>query len=55
MGCFYRVLGNTVDGSGLGLSIVAEIAQQHHAVIAITDGSPGHATPGVCFTVRFLR
>jgi two-component system sensor histidine kinase TctE len=52
---FYRVLGNTVDGSGLGLSIVAEIAQQHHAVIAITDGSPGHATPGVCFTVRFLR
>jgi two-component system sensor histidine kinase TctE len=52
---FYRVLGNTVDGSGLGLSIVAEIAKQHHAVIAITDGSPGHATPGVCFTVRFLR
>jgi len=35
---FYRVLGTHIDGSGLGLSIVREIASQHHASVHIADG-----------------
>jgi two-component system sensor histidine kinase TctE len=55
---FYRALGTPVDGSGLGLSIVREIAQQQGAVVMIEDAHPPRAAglargPGARFTVRF--
>ena len=34
---FYRALGTNVDGSGLGLPIVREIARQHDAEIRLED------------------
>jgi len=34
---FYRILGNNVEGSGLGLSIVKEIANLHEATVVIDD------------------
>ncbi len=52
---FYRILGSNVQGSGLGLSIVREIAQQHEAQIAIVD-NPQHQDPqypGCIFRVSF--
>ena len=52
---FYRALGNDVDGSGLGLPIAREIAEQHHASIAVEDARPGHVPPGARFVVRFER
>ncbi len=50
---FYRALGNDVDGSGLGLPIAQEIAQQHRAHISVEDTRPSQASPGARFTVRF--
>jgi two-component system sensor histidine kinase TctE len=50
---FYRTLGTNVDGSGLGLPIVREIAHQHKAEITLEDARPGHAPPGTRVTVRF--
>ena len=50
---FYRVLGSQVDGSGLGLPIVEEIARQHQASVDIEDAHPGEQPPGTRFTVRF--
>ncbi|RYF18900.1 MAG: sensor histidine kinase [Comamonadaceae bacterium] len=50
---FYRSLGTNVDGSGLGLPIVLEIARQHDATIEIGDTRPGHVPPGTRVTVRF--
>jgi two-component system sensor histidine kinase TctE len=50
---FYRALGTNVDGSGLGLSIVMEIAQQHGATVSIDTAHPGQTPSGACFTVRF--
>ncbi|MDQ0573336.1 two-component system sensor histidine kinase TctE [Variovorax paradoxus] len=50
---FYRVLGNEADGSGLGLPIVREIANQHHAQVKLEDAHPGRQPPGARFTVRF--
>ena len=41
---FYRVLGTGVDGCGLGLSIVKEIAQRHNANIELASISPGTGT-----------
>lgn len=41
---FYRVLGSGVSGSGLGLSIVREIAQSHHAEVRLEDGPSGQGT-----------
>ncbi len=56
---FFRVLGGSADGSGLGLSIVREIAWQHSAIIAITDGLmwPTHrgAGTGTRFVIRFPK
>ncbi|MFV0679921.1 sensor histidine kinase N-terminal domain-containing protein [Ottowia sp.] len=51
---FYRTLDTHVDGSGLGLPIVQEIAQQHGAQVSVDDAQPGQTPPGACFTVRFL-
>ena len=50
---FYRSLGTNVDGSGLGLPIVREIALQHRAAIDIADAHPGQVPPGTRVTVRF--
>ena len=50
---FYRALGTEADGSGLGLPIVIEIAQQHAAVVTLEDAFPGKPMPGARFTVRF--
>ena len=56
---FFRVLGADVDGSGLGLSIVREIAWQHGAAIVVADGLmwPAHrgAGTGSRFVVRFAK
>lgn len=51
---FYRALGTEADGSGLGLPIVMEIAQQHNATVSMEDTRTGHLPPGARFSVRFL-
>ena len=51
---FYRALGTGVDGSGLGLPIVREIARQHGAEITLEDARPGQNPPGTRVTVRFV-
>jgi len=50
---FYRVLGSEVDGSGLGLPIVREIARQHNATVGHAPAHPGRRPAGTRFTVRF--
>lgn len=52
---FYRILGSNVQGSGLGLSIVREIAQQHDARIEITDNPRNQDPqfPGCLFRLSF--
>ncbi|QHJ01542.1 sensor histidine kinase [Xylophilus rhododendri] len=50
---FYRVLGSGVDGSGLGLSIVREIAMLHGARLSLEDAQPGRQPPGARFVLRF--
>ena len=50
---FYRALGNEADGSGLGLPIVLEIAQQHHASVSLEEAHPGQTPAGARFIVRF--
>jgi two-component system sensor histidine kinase TctE len=52
---FYRALGTEADGSGLGLPIVREIAQQHGAEVSVEDTRPGQVPPGTRFTVRFAQ
>jgi len=47
---FYRVVGTNGNGSGLGLSIVKEVANAHHALVAIENGFEGKGTSVV---VRF--
>ena len=47
---FYRVLGTDSDGSGLGLTIVAEIADLHRASIDLFTGGGGK---GCLFRVSF--
>jgi len=51
---FYRVLGTNVDGSGLGLPIVREIAHQHGATLTVEDAHAGQTPPGARFNVRFM-
>src|SRR3546814_768772 len=53
---FFRVLGGNTDGSGLGLSIVKEIADQHNASVTFMptgnrNGKPG----GTCLRITFHR
>ncbi|MDD5478932.1 sensor histidine kinase [Rhodoferax sp.] len=50
---FYRALDTEADGSGLGLPIVLEIAQQHQATISLEETRPGHTPPGARFVLRF--
>jgi len=50
---FYRALGTNVDGSGLGLPIVLEIAGQHHGAVVLEDAHPHGPTPGTRVSVRF--
>lgn len=52
---FYRILGSNVEGSGLGLSIVREIAQQHGAHVDIFNNPHSHEPkfPGCVFRVAF--
>jgi len=47
---FYRILGSGETGSGLGLSIVKQIADLHHAEIETTNGENGK---GLCVIVKF--
>lgn len=41
---FYRILGTGQSGSGLGLSIVAEVAKRHGAKLILDAGSNGTGT-----------
>ncbi|MCZ2496884.1 sensor histidine kinase [Xylophilus sp. Kf1] len=50
---FYRVLGTGVDGSGLGLPIVMEIAGLHGAEVTVEDADPRRQPPGARFSIRF--
>ena len=50
---FYRTLGSEVDGSGLGLPIVLEIASHHRATVSLEDAWPGRDPVGSRFVVRF--
>jgi len=47
---FYRPLGTSASGSGLGLSIVQRIAEIHQAAVRIGAGIDGR---GLQVTVRF--
>ena len=47
---FYRLPGSSAEGSGLGLSIVRQIAQAHGAQVTLGDSGAGH---GLRVTVRF--
>jgi two-component system sensor histidine kinase TctE len=47
---FYRILGSGQSGSGLGLSIVAEVAKRHGAELSLAAGVDGRGTR---FCVRF--
>ena len=49
---FYRVLGTHTDGSGLGLSIVKEIAALHHVSISLHDSALGGTSVRVGFAVQ---
>lgn len=50
---FYRILGSDVNGSGIGLAIVHEVARSHNARVLIDD-VPGQLT-GTRITVEFLK
>jgi two-component system, OmpR family, sensor histidine kinase TctE len=52
---FYRALGNEADGSGLGLSIVMEIASHHQAEVHLEPARPGHTPPGARFSLVFRK
>lgn len=47
---FYRAPDAAAGGSGIGLSLVAQIARQHSATVAVSEGLHG---AGVCLTVTF--
>jgi two-component system sensor histidine kinase TctE len=49
---FYRVLGTQVEGSGLGLPIVREIAELHRAEVELLDA---HGASGLLVRVAFPR
>ena len=51
-GRFYRHANADIEGSGLGLSIVRNIAERHHATVALLDPPEGS---GLCVQVSFPR
>ena len=53
---FFRVLGNEADGSGLGLSIVKEIADRHYGTIEFMPVSSRNGLAGgTCLRITFNR
>ncbi len=55
---FYRILGTGQSGSGLGLSIVAEVAKRHGAELVLDTGSNGTGTgtgTGTKISILFPR
>ena len=50
---FQRLAGQAVDGSGLGLSIVARIAELHGAHLTLAAGLPAATGCGLCVKVVF--
>lgn len=48
----HRLAGQEIEGSGLGLSIVARIAELHHAQLELRDGI---GQPGLTVQVTFAR
>ena len=51
---FQRLAGQEVEGSGLGLSIVARIAELHGARLTLASGLPSATGCGLCVKVTFL-
>ncbi len=49
---FYRILGSGQSGSGLGLSIVADVAKRHGAELILAEGSNGIGTK---ISIRFTH
>lgn len=54
---FHRINPNQGNGCGLGLAIVAEIAEHHNATLTVSPGLPHPVKPctGSRFTVKFER
>jgi two-component system sensor histidine kinase TctE len=50
---FYRVLGSGQSGSGLGLSIVAEVAKRHGAELTLSEGTDAGGTR-ICVRFKLL-
>jgi two-component system, OmpR family, sensor histidine kinase QseC len=52
---FFRPAADAQTGSGLGLSIVKSVADQHGATITLSDAEPAsdERKPGLCVTVVF--
>lgn len=50
---FHRLAGQDVEGSGLGLSIVARIAELHDARLELADGLAHDGGAGLAVHVRF--
>ncbi len=50
---FYRILGSGQSGSGLGLSIVAEVAKRHGAELTLTEGADSRGTR-ICVRFQLL-
>jgi signal transduction histidine kinase len=40
-------------GTGLGLALVAAVAQSHGARLELADATPGAARPGLCVSLDF--
>ena len=53
LGRFYRLdASRSTPGSGLGLALVAAIADLHHARLTLSDNGPGLAVEVRIFRVR---